>query len=215
VQAVSRAAGAVATEIQVWIDRETVARLVATLQCSDVVTVGARRLLSKLEARLVSAGGFDPRLQRAVLRHDLFAAVEARLGDPGVGDGCAAVMLALVRFNRDMFVGPVLMGPTVGALVAAAAGSGSAMSVRALNGLVAAICSPLMDELHARGELTRLIALLCAPPDPCVATAHAPARVPRPQGGGGRAAHRGPRQAPPLPAALRVSYLNRRCLGVG
>jgi hypothetical protein len=31
--------------------------------------------------------------------------------DPGVGDGCAAAVLALVRFNKDVFVGPVLMGP--------------------------------------------------------------------------------------------------------
>jgi hypothetical protein len=164
-RAIARAAGAVAVEIQAWIDRETVARLMAALRRSDAA---ARKLLSALEARLVSAGGFDPRLQRALLRHGLFAAVEARLGDPGVGDGCAAAVLALVRFNRDVFVGPVLMGPAVGALVAAAAGSGSPAPVRALDGLVAAIRSPLVDELHARGALPRLVALLCAPPDPRV-----------------------------------------------
>jgi hypothetical protein len=44
------------------------------------------------------------------LRHGVFAAMEAKLGDPGVGDGCAAAVLALVRFNKDVFVGPVLMG---------------------------------------------------------------------------------------------------------
>ena len=31
-----------------------------------------------------------------------------------MGDACAAVGLALVRFNKDVFVGPVLMGPAVG-----------------------------------------------------------------------------------------------------
>lgn len=115
------------------------------------------RPLAELEARL---GRFDPRLQRALLRHGVFAAVEAKLGDPGVGDGCAAAVLALVRFNKDVFVGPVLMGRAVGALVASA--SASPEPLRALNGLVAAIRSPLVDELHARGELPRLVSLLCS-----------------------------------------------------
>ncbi|KAJ1281482.1 hypothetical protein BS78_04G309300 [Paspalum vaginatum] len=166
----ARVAGAVAVEIQAWVDRETVARLVAALRRPGGAGAGAARaLLARLEARLLSAAGrFDPRLQRALLRHGVFPAVEARLGDPdpgGVGDGCAAAVLALVRFNKDVFVGPVLMGPGVGALVASAAGSPAPL--RALNGLVAAIRSPLVDELHARGDLPRLVAPLCAP-DPRV-----------------------------------------------
>lgn len=161
-RAVARVAGAVAGEIQAWVDREAIARLVAAL--SSHGRGGARALLAELETRLLSAGGrFDPRLQRALLRHGVLQALEARLGDPAVGDGCAAAVLALVRFNKDVFVGPVLMGPAVGALVASASGSGSPAPLRALNGLVDAIRSPLVDELHARGELPRLVALLCAP----------------------------------------------------
>jgi hypothetical protein len=155
-------AGAGAGEIQAWVDREAIARLVAALRGGRADA--ARALLAELEARLLSlsAGGrFDPRLQGALLRHGVFPAVEAGLGDPAVGDGCAAAVLALVRFNKDVFVGPVLMGPAVGALVASA--SASAAPLRALNGLVDAIRSPLVDELHARGELPRLVALLCAP----------------------------------------------------
>lgn len=165
-RAVARVAGAVAGEIQAWVDREAIARLVASLALSSHGRGGARALLAELEARLLSAGGrFDPRLQRALLRHGVLQALEARLGDPAVGDGCAAAVLALVRFNKDVFVGPVLMGPAVGALVASASasGSGSPAPLRALNGLVDAIRSPLVDELHARGELPRLVALLCAP----------------------------------------------------
>ncbi|CAN6252918.1 unnamed protein product [Urochloa humidicola] len=157
---IARAAGAVAGEIQAWIDRETVARLVAALRRPGAASA-ARALLADLEARLLSAGRFDPRLQRELLRHGVFSAVEAKLGDPAVGDGCAAAVLALVRFNKDVFVGPVLMGPAIGALVASA--SDSPAPLRALNGLVAAIRSPLVDELHARGELPRLVAVLCAP----------------------------------------------------
>jgi len=164
-RAVARVAGAVAGEIQAWVDREAIARLVAALR--DGRADAARALLAELEARLVFLGGrFDPRLQRELLRHGVFPAVEAGLADPAVGDGCAAAVLALVRFNKDVFVGPVLMGPAVGALVesASASGSGSpAAPLRALNGLVDALRSPLVDELHARGELPRLVALLCAP----------------------------------------------------
>lgn len=121
-----------------------------------------------------------------MLRHGVFGAVEARLGNPGeVGDGCAAAVLALVRFNRDVFVGPVLMGPAVGALVSAASSSpASPAALRALNGLVAAIRTPLVDELHARGELPRLVALLC------VANPRA--------------------RAPALELCLRVAYYGRR-----
>ncbi|KAM3224035.1 hypothetical protein ACQJBY_057428 [Aegilops geniculata] len=184
---VARAAGGVAAEIQAWADRELAARLVAALREDD--DARARALLAELEARLLgagSAGRFDARLQDAVLRHGVFGAVEARLGDPGgVGDGCAAAALALVRFNRDVFVGPVLMGRAVGALVAAAASHASSpAALRALNGLVAAIRTPLVDELHARGELPRLVALLCAPA--------------------------GALRAPALELCLRVAYYGRR-----
>jgi len=159
-RAVARVAGAVAGEIQSWVDREAIARLVAALRGGRADA--ARALLVELKARLLSTGGrFDPRLQRELLGHGVFPAVEAGLGDPAVGDGCAAAVLALVLFNKDVFVGPVLMGPAVGALVASA--SASPAPLRALNGLVDAIRSPLVDELHARGELPRLVALLCAP----------------------------------------------------
>jgi hypothetical protein len=72
-----------------------------------------------------------------------------------------------VCFNKDMFVGPVLMGLAVGALMASASESSSPVApLCALNGLVDAIRSPLVDELHARGELPWLVTLRCAP-NPC------------------------------------------------
>ncbi|KAL5211921.1 hypothetical protein ABZP36_022768 [Zizania latifolia] len=157
---IARAAAGVAGEIQAWIDRENVARLVAALRSDGAVDATARTLLAEFEARLLSVDRFDWRLQRALLQYGVFAAVEAKLGDPAVGDGCAAAVLALVRFNKDVFVGPVLMGRAIGALVSSA--SDSPAPLRALNGLVAAIRSPLVDELHARGELPRLVALLCS-----------------------------------------------------
>ena len=56
-----RWAGAVAGEIQAWIDRETIARLVAALRQPDGGGAGAARaLLGELEARLLSVGRFEP-----------------------------------------------------------------------------------------------------------------------------------------------------------
>uniref|UniRef100_A0A0D9YZS4 Uncharacterized protein n=1 Tax=Oryza glumipatula TaxID=40148 RepID=A0A0D9YZS4_9ORYZ len=89
---------------------------------------------------------------------------EARRGIARAAGGVAGEIQAWIDRENvarlDVFVGPVLMGRAVGALVASA--SASPEPLRALNGLVAAIRSPLVDELHARGELPRLVSLLCS-----------------------------------------------------
>ncbi|KAG1327897.1 hypothetical protein COCNU_01G018310 [Cocos nucifera] len=152
---ISRVAGSIGTEIQSWIDRESVDRLNSATDDEERVA-----LLAALKGRL--AGGFDRGLQEVLLRSGAFAAVESVLADPTaskrVREQSAAAVLAMVRFNKDVFVGPILMGPTVGALVAMS----SAAALAALNGLIAAIRSPLVDELHARGEIPGLVGLLAA-----------------------------------------------------
>jgi hypothetical protein len=66
-----------------------------------------RTLLAKLKVRLLpTRGRFDPQLQRVLLCHGMFPMVEAGLEDLAVGDRCMVVVLALVRFNKDVFVGP-------------------------------------------------------------------------------------------------------------
>ncbi|KAG8051810.1 hypothetical protein GUJ93_ZPchr0001g30308 [Zizania palustris] len=49
--------------------------------------------LSQLSTRLLSVDRFDSRLQRALLQYGVFAAVEAKLGDSALGDGCATTVL--------------------------------------------------------------------------------------------------------------------------
>ncbi|KAG8043322.1 hypothetical protein GUJ93_ZPchr2167g26843 [Zizania palustris] len=90
---IARAAAGVASEIQAWIDRENVARLVAALRSDGAVDATARPLLADLETRLLSVDRFDSRLQRALLQYGVFTAVEAKLGDPALGDGCATAVL--------------------------------------------------------------------------------------------------------------------------
>ncbi|CAL9147338.1 unnamed protein product [Musa hybrid cultivar] len=169
---ISRVAGSIGAEIQSWIDRESADRLVSALRSiSPFVARGGEvkeeeeegeALVRALQTRI--SQGFDRDLQDVLLRSGAFAAVESALADAAapkrVRECAATAVLALVRFNKAVFVGPVLMGPTVGALVSMSSASASATALRALNGLIRAIRSPLVDELHARGQIPRLVGLL-------------------------------------------------------
>ncbi|RRT43642.1 hypothetical protein B296_00054584 [Ensete ventricosum] len=168
---ISRVAGSIGAEIQSWIDRESADRLVSALRSfSPFVARGGEveeedegeALVRALQSRV--SQGFDRGLQDVLLRSRAFAAVESALADAAapkrVRECAATAVLALVRFNKAVFVGPVLMGPTVGALVSMSSASASAAALRALNGLIRAIRSPLVDELHARGQIPRLVGLL-------------------------------------------------------
>lgn len=157
---ISQVAGLIASEIQSWIDRETLDRLVSALR-SQFSDEERASLLLALETR--ASEGFDRGFQDTLLKSGAFSVVESALADPGcakmVRDRCATLILALVRFNKDVFVGAVLMGSTIESLVTIA----SPATLRALNGLIAAIRSPLIDELHSRGDLQRLVSLLSSP----------------------------------------------------
>ncbi|XP_074581134.1 uncharacterized protein LOC141837661 [Curcuma longa] len=158
---ISRVAGSIGAEIQSWIYRVNADRLVSALLSADKRDEEEQALLLRAMELRVSQG-FDRGLQEVLLRYGVFAAVESALSDALapklVRERAAAAALALVRFNKAVFVGPVLMGPTVDALVSMSSTSPAALG--ALNGLIAAIRSPLVDELHARGAIPRLVALL-------------------------------------------------------
>lgn len=50
----------------------------------------AHPFLAELEERLLHIAWFNSRLQRALLRHSVFSAIEAKLGDPAMGEGDSA-----------------------------------------------------------------------------------------------------------------------------
>lgn len=152
---ISRVAASIESEIQAWIDREIVDRLVFSLGASaDVDDENKVRLLDAFESR--TSQGFDRDLQDTVLKSKAYESVESALCDPAeskrVRERAALVIAALVRFNKDVFVGQVLMGPTVRALVAMA----TADSIRVLCSLVRSIKSPLVDDI----EIPKIINLL-------------------------------------------------------
>ncbi|KAK6274127.1 hypothetical protein POUND7_011210 [Theobroma cacao] len=148
---------AMETEIQAYIDRENVQNLVETLEDSDDEDEKVKVLI-EFEKRL--SQGFDLYFQDLILKARVFLTLELLLCDSScsirIQDQVALAIAALVRFNKDVFVGLVLMGPTVRALISMS----SCCSIRVLSLLVKFIRIPLVDELEAYREIPRIISLL-------------------------------------------------------
>ncbi|XVE71213.1 hypothetical protein DITRI_Ditri10aG0132900 [Diplodiscus trichospermus] len=145
------------TEIQAYTDRESVQNLVETLEDSDDEDKKVK-VLVEFEKRL--SQGFDLYFQDLILKAKVFSILEFLLCDSSysirIQDEVSLVIASLVRFNKDVFVGLVLMGPTVRALISIS----SCCSIRVLSSLIKLIRIPLVDELEAYKEIPRIISLL-------------------------------------------------------
>ncbi|GMI81499.1 hypothetical protein HRI_001819200 [Hibiscus trionum] len=148
---------AIETEIQAYFDRESVQNLVGKLEGSADEDEKVK-VLVEFEKRL--SQGFDIHFQDLILKAKIFSILEHLLCDSScsirIRDQVALVIASLVRFNKDVFVGLVLMGPTVGALISMS----SCCSIRVLSLLINFIRIPLVDELEAHKEIPRIISLL-------------------------------------------------------
>ncbi|KAJ6406201.1 hypothetical protein OIU84_009847 [Salix udensis] len=137
-------------EVQARIDKENVQNLVRTLE--QVVDIEEEK-------------GFDRDFQEVVLRGKVFAILESILCDSTrstrVREHVAHTVVALVRFNRDVFVGMVLMSGIVQALIPMA----SCCSRQVVCSLVTLIRTPLIDEMGLRGEIPRIVSLFCSSED--------------------------------------------------
>lgn len=155
---ISRVAGSIENEIQAWIDRESVENLTRALREPGNDEEETVRLLTQFEDRL--AEGFNRELQDLVLKSKVFSLLESILCDSGsskrVREHSAFAIGALIRFNKDVFVGQVLMGPTTRALITMA----SPHSIKVLCSLIMSIKSPLVDVIESDGEIPRIIAFL-------------------------------------------------------
>nr|KYP57321.1 hypothetical protein KK1_003580 [Cajanus cajan] len=154
----SRVAASIHSEIQAWIDRETLRALSASLRSPNPHQDELLALLTQFEDRV--SQGFSRQLQELILKHKLFSSLESVLLDAKfpnrVREQAGVAVAALIRFNKDVFVGQVLMGPTVGALVS----MGSVKSISVLCSLIRSIRSPLVDEIESNGEIPKVIAVL-------------------------------------------------------
>ncbi|KAK9098594.1 hypothetical protein Syun_025639 [Stephania yunnanensis] len=154
---ISRVAGAIQTQIQAWIDRENIEILVETLQGSDE-DENKVRILTQFAERV--SQGFNRDLQDLVLKSKVFSVLELTLCDAKsskrVRESAASAVGALVQFNKDVFVGEVLMGHAVKALI----DMGTNCSIKVLCTLIRSIKSPLVDEIEANKETPKIISFL-------------------------------------------------------
>ncbi|CAM8982822.1 unnamed protein product [Rhodiola kirilowii] len=159
---VSRLVGSIEDVIGSWVDREVVLHLTQTIEQSDSETAKLEAL-NYFEKRV--SRGFNRELQDLILRSKIFHMLEDLLSDTNaetrVREQSGAAIAAVVEFNRDVFVGLALMGPTATTLVSIS----SPKSIQTLSKLIRLIKSPLVDELESRDEIPKIISLFLRPPD--------------------------------------------------
>lgn len=163
---IARVAESIESEIQAWIDREFVESLVKALRGLAVESPdsdsdsGAEliTLLTQFQDRV--SEGFNRELQDLVLKAGVFTELETSLINPGLSkrlrEESAIAIEALIRFNKNVFVGQVLMGPTIKALISMA----STSTLKVLCSLIKSIKSPLVDEIESNKEIPTIVGFL-------------------------------------------------------
>lgn len=155
---ISQVVKAIEAEIRAYFDRVSVVNLVKTLELEESEEEEKVEVLSEFTKRLLK--GFDIDFQDLVLKAKVFSILEKLLCDSNcskrVREHVALATDALASFNRNVFVGLVLMGPTIQALVSMCSSS----SIRVLFSLINLVRSPLVDEIHSRGLIPKVIELL-------------------------------------------------------
>ncbi|KAF5748164.1 hypothetical protein HS088_TW04G00114 [Tripterygium wilfordii] len=154
---VSKLGYVIEAEIQAYFDQESVRNLVTTLQESEDEDQKVE-VLDEFEERL--SRGFDREFQELVLKAKVFTVLESLLCDSTcskrVRERAALAVVALVRFNKNVFVGLVLMGPIIEALVSMS----TCCSIQVLTSLIKLVRIPLIDEIELEGEIPGIINLL-------------------------------------------------------
>ncbi|KAF5788205.1 putative armadillo-like helical protein [Helianthus annuus] len=165
---ISKLAGSIESEIDRWIGRELVETLTQTLrrgyELKEEVLID---LIEQFEERI--ARGFDRDLQDSILRSKVFNELESILCDSisngkysnhskNVREAAAFAITELIRFNKDVFVGQVLIGETE--IIHALIELSSVRSLQALGMLIRLIKSPIVDEIESNGEIVNIIDLL-------------------------------------------------------
>ncbi|KAI4316349.1 hypothetical protein L6164_024337 [Bauhinia variegata] len=156
---ISQVAYAIESDIQSCVDRLTIEHLVKTLKESARDDEKVKALID-FKKRL--SKGFDIHFQDLILRAKVFPILEHILCDSEslssirVREHAAVAIDALVRFNKNVFVGLVLMGPIIKALITMT----TSCSIQVLSSLVRFIRIPLVSEIFSNAEIPRIINLL-------------------------------------------------------
>ncbi|CAN0872267.1 hypothetical protein LINGRAHAP2_LOCUS10073, partial [Linum grandiflorum] len=164
----------IAAEIRLYFGRQEFQRLAMTLQGrtddeDEEEEEDQVRVMEELEKRL--SAGFDREFQELVLKGRVFSIMESILCNSNrstrVREQAARAVVGLVKFNKDVFVGLVLMGSVIRGLVSMP----TRCSVEVMCVLVSLIRTPLIDEMELDGQLPRIVAILGSDDDPTVKAA--------------------------------------------
>lgn len=174
---ISRLSRLTRSEIQAWSDRQNLEELAGILRerfsNSDSTTSSSStsistsswdeesliiEKLSQLRDRL--GRGFDIHFQDDLLKSRIYSLLERLLGRTSISkrvrEMAAYTLKELVLFNKDVFVGQVLVGQTIKGLVT----MGSMCGLDVLKSLIKAIKSPLVDELDLFGGILKIVQIL-------------------------------------------------------
>jgi hypothetical protein len=116
---ITKAAASIESELQSWIDRETVTTLSRLVTTTTITTNNndEDELLSLTRFSHRVTQGFNRELQQLILNFKLFSSLESLLFDAKcsnrIREHAGMAISALILFNKDVFVGEVLMSPTV------------------------------------------------------------------------------------------------------
>nr|GME17824.1 Armadillo-like helical [Ipomoea batatas]GME20543.1 Armadillo-like helical [Ipomoea batatas] len=164
--AISRVAGSIEAEIKAWIDREAVRGLTCHLRrLRALETPLSSREAAAIEEKLTNfhdklAQGFDLNFQDLLLRSRIFPELEFVVCSEnlpkGVRENAAYALKQLVLFNKDVFVGQVLTGQSIKALVSMR----TMCSLEVISRLIRAIKSPLVDILESVGGIPSIMTSL-------------------------------------------------------
>ncbi|CAO2825842.1 unnamed protein product, partial [Amaranthus hypochondriacus] len=144
-------------EIQICFDKENISNLVKVLQesCDEEEKL---RALRQFDDRIST--GFDLELQNLILKTGLFPVLESILCHDScsytVREKAGFVIAAVVRFNRDVFVGNMLMGFTIPSLIQL----GSSKSLEILLSLIKSVKGHLVMEMKLNGQIPTIVGFL-------------------------------------------------------
>ncbi|KAL3331876.1 hypothetical protein AABB24_032479 [Solanum stoloniferum] len=165
---ITKVAESIESEIQAWIDRESITNLTNQLQQIRLHSNSSQyeeeedEIVEKLTIfhdRL--SQGFNINLQDLLLKSKIFSELEFLLCcncnvPQKVREKAGYALKEVVLFNKDVFVGQVLMGQTIKALIS----MDSLCSLEVLSSLIKAIRSPLVDVIESVGGISKAISYL-------------------------------------------------------
>lgn len=163
---ITRVAESIESEIQSWIDRETISNLTSELEKissleSNLSSYEEDELIQKLgQFHFRLSQGFDIKIQDLLLKSRIFEKLEFLLCNVNmskrVRENAGFALKEVVLFNKDVFVGQVLIGQTIRALVSME----TLGSLEVLGSLIKAIRSPLVDVIESVGGISKVILYL-------------------------------------------------------